>query len=772
MQVARRWGRWCVGVATLSAALAACAEDDAHVETVEAALTQSFQSGVGGYTGTIDGQIQSRGGFNGSKDLTSTTALITRNTNPAYESEALVRFTSSSLPPGALVTSATLTLTFRDQVAGHVLRGYYIKNSWSPSMVGWRMRDFFALWNVPGAKGLGTDISSTAAFVDTTWTGQGNVRKTYALDAATVQGWINSPSTNFGLVLFNNTINNRALRLMTSESTPSANRPILTINYTLPDTQAPTVSLTAPVGGSTYDWNTAVTVTATASDNTGIAGVQFLVDGTTLGAEDTTPPYEATYNTGTLDAPHVLTARARDAAGNVTTAASITITVNHPDTQAPTVAIIAPADGATYDWNTAVTVTANASDNTGVAGVQFLVDGADLGAEDTTPPYQASYNTGTLDATHVLAARARDTAGNVTTTTSVMITVDHPDAQAPTVAITAPTDGATYNWNTPLTITADASDNTGVAGVQFTVDGADLGVEDTTAPYQASYNTGAVNATHVISARARDAAGNIAAAAPVTITVFNPNAPAPHPRIWLDADSLQALRQKAANGDARWTALKTRCDGYLPGVIRPPDPTRCGDGCTGSTICCGFQGDLYYPALLNLALCYQVGKALSPPATNTTAWAQKAAAVLTQMVSFTNYGADHGYGVRNFATGLAIGYDWLYDYLATNEPALDRDRRPAGQRVDRLVRRAAVVGELPRAPDEQLLRRATTRRRRSPRSRPTARTRARPRTGRSSSRCTARRWARTPASRPTTRGFSTVAAGPKAGSTAPCPSAT
>ena len=73
---------------------------------------------------------------------------------------------------------------------------------------------------------------------------------------------------------------------------------------------------------------------------------------------------------------------------------------------------------------------------------------------------------------------------------------------------------------------------------------------------------------------------------------------------------------------------------------------------------------------MNLALCYQVGRALQPPAANTNAWAQKASAVLTQMVSFTNYSADHGYGVRFFTTGLAVGYDWLYDYLAANEPTL------------------------------------------------------------------------------------------------------
>jgi hypothetical protein len=45
-----------------------------------------------------------------------------------------------------------------------------------------------------------------------------------------------------------------------------------------------------------------------------------------------------------------------------------------PDTTAPAVSVAAPAQGSTIAGTTAVT--ANASDNVGVAGVQFLLDGA------------------------------------------------------------------------------------------------------------------------------------------------------------------------------------------------------------------------------------------------------------------------------------------------------------------------------------------------------------------------------------------------------------
>ena len=61
-----------------------------------------------------------------------------------------------------------------------------------------------------------------------------------------------------------------------------------------------------------------------------------------------------------------------------------------PDTTAPTVAVTAPAAGHRVGHRT---VTATAADNVGVAGVQFLLDGAHLGAEDTTAPYSLAWNT-------------------------------------------------------------------------------------------------------------------------------------------------------------------------------------------------------------------------------------------------------------------------------------------------------------------------------------------------------------------------------------------
>jgi hypothetical protein len=255
-----------------------------------------------------------------------------------------------------------------------------------------------------------------------------------------------------------------------------------------------------------------VTVSATASDDMGVAGVQFLLDGAPLVTEDTTAPYAISWDSTTASSgAHTLSARARDAAGNLTTSATVSVTI---DNAAPTVSMTAPANGVTVSGM--VTVSATASDNRGVVGVQFLLDGAALGTEDTTAPYSISWNSTTASSgSHTLSARARDAAGNLTTSATVSVMID---TTAPTVSMTAPANGATVSGM--VTVSATASDNVGVLGVQFLLDGVPLGAEDRTAPYSTSWNTQPVSlGSHTLAARARDAVGNQTTSAGITVTV-------------------------------------------------------------------------------------------------------------------------------------------------------------------------------------------------------------------------------------------------------------
>jgi hypothetical protein len=281
------------------------------------------------------------------------------------------------------------------------------------------------------------------------------------------------------------------------------------------DETPPTVTITAPLGGASVAGTLAIAVSAT--DNVGVAGVQFRVDGANLGAEVTVVPYAVSWDTtAALNGTHVLIAVARDAAGNTATADPVTVTVNNPDLTPPTVALTAPGTGAVAGM---VTVTASATDDVGVVGVQVKLDGVALGAEMTAAPYAVTWDTKTApNGAHTLTAVARDAAGNVGTSAALSVTVAN-DMTAPNVALTAPAAGAVAGT---VTVSASATDDVGVVGVQVKLDGAALGAEMTAAPYAVAWDTKAVaNGAHTLTAVARDAAGNVSTSAAVSVTVAN-----------------------------------------------------------------------------------------------------------------------------------------------------------------------------------------------------------------------------------------------------------
>ena len=126
---------------------------------------------------------------------------------------------------------------------------------------------------------------------------------------------------------------------------------------------------------------------------------------------------------------------AEDQAGNIGPGSNQATAAVTGDTILPSVSMTAPTEGATLSGS--VNVTANASDNVGVAGVQFKLDGQNLGSEDTTAPYSTSWNTTTAsNAGHTLTAVARDAAGNTRTATIVNVTVNNaaPPPSAPRAA--------------------------------------------------------------------------------------------------------------------------------------------------------------------------------------------------------------------------------------------------------------------------------------------------------------------------------------------------
>ena len=164
-------------------------------------------------------------------------------------------------------------------------------------------------------------------------------------------------------------------------------------------------------------------------------------------------------------------------------------------------------------------MSAIASDNVGVAGVQFKLDGANLGAEVSLPPYTVVWTTTLVpNGTHRLTAMAHDAAGNAATSALVTVTVSNLDSTPPTVTITSPTSNPSYTTSaSSLTLAGTASDNVGVTQVTWENARAGRGTASGTTSWAAS-GIVLLPGTNALTVTARDAAGNTRTAS-LTVTL-------------------------------------------------------------------------------------------------------------------------------------------------------------------------------------------------------------------------------------------------------------
>jgi glucose/arabinose dehydrogenase len=201
--------------------------------------------------------------------------------------------------------------------------------------------------------------------------------------------------------------------LSTAEVQADMNTPVAA---PVADTQPPTAPTALTQTAAT---ETTATVSWTAStDNVAVAGYGLYRAGSPAGTAGTTT---ATFGGLTCGASQPIAVDAYDAAGNRSGQATLTVTTTACDTSPPAVQLTNPAAGPVGGT---VTVAAIASDDRTVAGVRFRLDGADLGSEDTSAPYQVQWDTTqSSSGNHTLTAVARDGAGNTTTSAPVQVTV-------------------------------------------------------------------------------------------------------------------------------------------------------------------------------------------------------------------------------------------------------------------------------------------------------------------------------------------------------------
>lgn len=157
--------------------------------------------------------------------------------------------------------------------------------------------------------GVGQAIHSPAATLPT-------VDTNYSYDVTAERSWTRADllDANFKVRM----LQHRAVGGATSE-TGFWDYVRTVVDYTVADTTGPTLAITSPVDGASVTG--IITLTATASDPSGVANVQWKVDGVNFHSPDATSPYTDTLDTNTLSVgSHSITAVATDNVGNPSTA--------------------------------------------------------------------------------------------------------------------------------------------------------------------------------------------------------------------------------------------------------------------------------------------------------------------------------------------------------------------------------------------------------------------------------------------------------------------
>jgi len=200
------------------------------------------------------------------------------------------------------------------------------------------------------------------------------------------------------------------------------------------------------------------------------------------------------------------------------TSAQVSLTVNTSvDTLPPSVPTSVSATGISTSRIDVSWV--SSTDNVGVSGYRIYRNGSQIATTGVTSYSDTGLASG---ATYAYNIAAFDASGNTSPLSSQASasTFLAADTQGPSVSISSPANGQILTGS--VIVAANAADNAGIAGVQFYSDGARLGSEITVSPYSMTWNTvQATNATHVLTAVARDAAGNTTTSAGVSVTVSN-----------------------------------------------------------------------------------------------------------------------------------------------------------------------------------------------------------------------------------------------------------
>ena len=203
---------------------------------------------------------------------TTTTMTLSSGGGSLGNGRPVVRFDLSAIPSGATITAATLKLTTvsGNTTTSHTVGVYGLTRNFVENQATWTIASTGNNWTTLGGD-FGTVLTTTTVtgLAQYSWTGL----------ASQVQGWVNTPANNYGFILGDTAGGAVIKTFATKEDTTPANRPVLSITYTVPPTPNTTTTLAVdkllttdpdPASGTV---GTNVVVTMTVGSSIALTGV-------------------------------------------------------------------------------------------------------------------------------------------------------------------------------------------------------------------------------------------------------------------------------------------------------------------------------------------------------------------------------------------------------------------------------------------------------------------------------------------------------------------
>ena len=250
----------------------------------------------------------------------------------------------------------------------------------------------------------------------------------------------------------------------------------VTVENDRPDAVPPTVVLESP-----HDLDSVmglVTFSCPASDDVALDRVELFM-GTTGTVLDmsVSAPFEFVWDSRSVpDNGYAFYCRAFDTSNNQSNSDVIVLFVrNADDATPPSVSFLSPTTNEHVAGNYLVSVAS--SDNNAVEWVHLFVDGVLHSSKYADPIEVFTWDTLTAnEGLHTLTAQATDFSGNASST-SVVVLVDNfadLDVAPPTIYNVAPADGTEVAVRERVTLSASATDASGVVGMAIRANGAEI----------------------------------------------------------------------------------------------------------------------------------------------------------------------------------------------------------------------------------------------------------------------------------------------------------